>query len=426
MRRRVRVRAHESAWRGATITKGVDDVGAHQGAKDVRGDRAARGRRTPGGARRHERRSALDGNALERVTADDLRDRRRGRDADGLPRRLDRDAADLLRGCVASLRRGRRRLCGSRRPDDADLRSHHGRHRLHAALCRHRHQRRGDGERRVAADCGGHGADGAREHRRPRGHRVGRGGLDADDDDRHVDRHGDHVRVPVGAVRCRRRAPRRLGLPVDPGSDELELHARRRRHRATSSRAGDRVERRRIRRRGIESHVAGDTVDDDRPAAQHDRAVDQRNHDGRTVSPGFRRHLGRRHAVDVRVPMGSVRCRRRLRRRLELHDDPQRDSVELYDDERRRGAQAADRRHRDEQPRRADGGLECDRRGSGLVHHGADRAGAAQHIPSVDHRVARGRGNAHGDLGHVDRHRAAHLLVPVAPLRRRRRRSRRR
>ena len=254
MRRRVRVRAHESAWWGATITKGVDNVGAHPGAKDARGDlgrswpahssRRSSPRAPQPAPRRcprtcHRRRSPGSPSTGETLTAS--LGAWTGTPPISYAAAWHRcDAAGA--GCAAVGGQTTQTYAVTTADIGSTLRfvvtATNGEGTVSAA---------------VAADCGGHGADGAREHRRPRGHRVGRGGLDADDDDRHVDRHGDHVRVPVGAVRCRRRTPRRLGLPVDPGSDELELHARRRRHRATSSRAGDRVERRRIRRRGIES-----------------------------------------------------------------------------------------------------------------------------------------------------------------------------
>ena len=52
---------------------------------------------------------------VERVAADDLRHRRRGRDVDGLPGLLDRDAPDLLRVRVAALRRIRCELHSDRR-----------------------------------------------------------------------------------------------------------------------------------------------------------------------------------------------------------------------------------------------------------------------------------------------------------------------
>ena len=93
--------------------------------------------------------------------------------------------------------------------------------------------------------------------------------------DRDVDRHRRSLRVPVGAMRRRRRAPRRLRLPVDPRGHELESTRSRRRHRASAPRPGDRVE-----REGSATATSNPTdvvsaVDDDRAAAQHGRAVDQ-------------------------------------------------------------------------------------------------------------------------------------------------------
>ena len=63
---------------------------------------------------------------------------------------------------------------------------------------------------------------------------------------------GDHLRVPVGALRRGRRASRRLGLPIDPRSHELQLHAHGRRHRAAAPRPGHRVEQCRHGGRGVE------------------------------------------------------------------------------------------------------------------------------------------------------------------------------
>ena len=103
-------------------------------------------------------------------------------------------------------------------------------------------------------------------------------GIDAQHHDRHVGRHVDHVRVPVGALRHERRAPGRLELPDDPRGDELQLHAR----RPTTSGVGSASRSRRRtprarqpRRRTPPTSVTA--VAGDRPAAQHRRAVDQRH-----------------------------------------------------------------------------------------------------------------------------------------------------
>ena len=64
----------------------------------------------------------------------------------------------------------------------------------------------------------------------------------------------DHVRVPVGALRHERRAPRRLELPDDPIGDGLQLHAHGRRHRASAPRPGDGDELRGLGSRDGEPH----------------------------------------------------------------------------------------------------------------------------------------------------------------------------
>ena len=117
------------------------------------------------------------------------------------------------------------------------------RHRLQATRSRDGNEPRRHPERRLGTYGHRQCADAAREHRRAGHLGVGRRRVDAQRLTGHVDRHVDHVRIPVGALRCRRRAPRCLRLRLDPGSHDLQLHARLRRHRAAAPRPGHRDER---------------------------------------------------------------------------------------------------------------------------------------------------------------------------------------
>ena len=94
---------------------------------------------------------------------------------------------------------------------------------------------------------------GPRKHRATHDHRDRAAGPDPDGGARVVDELADRLRLPVAAVQL-------LGLElrVDLGRQRADLHAGRRRRRSQAARAGDREQRRRLKRRDrISGHSRG-------------------------------------------------------------------------------------------------------------------------------------------------------------------------
>jgi len=161
-----------------------------------------------------------------------------------------------------------------------------------------------------------------------------------------------------------RRPSGRFQLPDHHRRHEPGLHRDPVRRRKSPPRPGHRVELRRLGGRRVAPVGRRAEVDDDRPAAQHHRALSDRHSDA-----GARPHRERRDVVGgashhVRVPVAALRARRRSPRRLELHVHLGRDDLELR---RRRG------RRRSAAPRARDG---LERRRVAECHVQRDRAGA--------------------------------------------------
>ena len=252
---------------------------------------------------------------------------------------------------------------------------------------------------------------------------VGRRRVDAHHLDRHLGRHVDHVRVPVGALRRRRRPSGRLRLPVDPRSHELQLHARRRRHRAAAPRPGHGVERRGLGDRHREPVRCRAAVDDDRAAAQPRRAVDQRHvrrragSSSRASAPGRARRSSyayqwMRCGADGGLPDGS-NCTLDLGRRRRRATPSTVDDVGPADPHPHHGVEQPRRRRPSPRTRRR----RSPRRPRPLPRR-RRRATACCRRSSARRRVG---SDAHGERRPLDRNGAAPLLVPVAALRRRRR-----
>ena len=150
-------------------------------------------------------------------------------------------------------------------------------------------------------------------------------------------------------------------------------------------RPGDGDELRGLGSRDGEPHRRRHGVAGHGPAAQHRRAVDQRHAPAGPVQLRERRHVGRRDADHLHVPVGSVRRERRKRRRIQLHLHLGRDDVQLHPVERGRRTAASHPRDGDQQPRRPDRRVERVRGGPGGKHH--DAAGTTQHVPALRSRA---------------------------------------
>ena len=234
----------------------------------------------------------------------------------------------------------------------------------------------------------------ARKHRPAcaLGNREGR--SDRHHLDRHLDgEHADHLRLLLAPLRRER-----IELRDDPRRQLPELRDHPRRRRLQAVRARHRHE-----RRGLRLAAQLPERDGARGATPQHRSTGALGNGSDGKRFHLHRHLDRDRADHLRLLLAPLR-----RERLELRDDPRCQLPELRDRPRRYRFQAVRARHRHE------------RRGLRLAAQLPERDGARGTTPQHGAPGAFGNGPRRSEAdhvdGHLDRDRADHLRLLLAPL----------